>query len=167
MISLLRKGLVFFVCFGFLFSVGPTFAAIQTTSMPVSVNVMPGCIITATPLVFGLYNPNSAISTKSIARLNLLCTLNTPYDIALDQGAGDSATTRLRTMSGPGFASIRYTLSQNPTHTINWGNTVGVDTALRTGTGIKQYLTVYGEIPAKQNVEIGAYRDVVNVSIIF
>ena len=167
MISLLRKGLVFFICLWFLEFISPTFAAIQTISMPVSVNVLPGCIIAATPLVFGLYNPNSVLSTKSIARLNLLCTLNTPYNIALDQGGGDSATTRLRTMSGPRFEAIRYTLSQNPTHTINWGNIVGVDTVLGNGTGIKQYLTVYGEIPAKQNVEMGAYRDVVNVSIIF
>ncbi|MES2997986.1 MAG: spore coat U domain-containing protein [Pseudomonadota bacterium] len=164
MFSLLRK-CIFFFCLGF--CITPALAAIQTASMLVSVNVMPGCIITATPLVFGLYTPYAAISTKSIARLKLLCTLNTPYNIALDQGSGDSATTRLRSMSGPGTETIHYTLSQNPTHTINWGNTLGIDTAVGSGTGIKQYLTVYGEIPAKQNVSIGAYRDVVNVSIIF
>ncbi len=133
----------------------------------IAVDVMPGCVITASPLIFGLYNPNKAISTKSTARLKLLCTLNTPYNIALDQGAGGVATTRLRTLSGPGTETIRYTLSQNPTHTINWGNTVGVDTVVGNGTGILQYVTVYGEIPPQQNVSMGSYRDVVNVSIIF
>ena len=165
MCSLLKKGFIFFFCLGF--SISPAFAAIQTTSMLISVNVMPDCIITATPLVFGLYNPNAVTSTKSISRLKVLCTLNTPYNIAIDQGAGDSATTRLRMMSGPGAKAIQYTLSQNPTHTINWGNTVGVDTVGGNGRGVPQYIIVYGEIPAKQNVTPGAYRDVVNVSIIF
>jgi spore coat protein U-like protein len=163
--SLVKKGLVLFFCLSLM---SPAFAAeIQTTRMLVSVNVLSGCIITATPLVFGLYNPNSATSTKSTARLRLLCTLNTPYNVALDQGAGEVATTRLRTLSGPDTQVIRYTLSQNATHTVNWGNILGVDTLLGTGTGVQQYLTVYGEIPAKQNVSMGAYRDVVNVSVIF
>lgn len=165
MFSLLTKAFVFF--FAWIVIISPVFAALQTTSMLVSVDVMPGCVIAASPLVFGLYNPNNAISTTSTARLKLLCTLNTPYTIALDQGAGRMATTRLRTLSGPGTEAIRYILSQNPTHTLNWGNTVGVDTALGKGSGILQYVTVYGEIAPKQNVGIGSYRDVVNVSIIF
>ena len=165
MFSLLKKGFIFFFCF--VASIHPVFAALQTTSMMVLVDVMPGCIIAASPLVFGVYNPNKAVSTKSTARLKLLCTLNTPYNIALDQGAGRVATTRLRTLSGPGAATIRYTLSQNPTHTINWGNTLGVDTAVGSGSGILQYVPVYGEIPPQQNVGIGSYRDIVNVSIIF
>lgn len=135
--------------------------------MMVAVNVVGDCIISATPLVFGLYNPNVGTATDSTARLKVLCTLNTPYNIALDQGAGNEATTRLRSMSGPGDASIRYTLSQNLTHTINWGNIIGVDTVRGIGNGLKQKLVVYGEIPPKQNVGIGSYRDVVNVSIIF
>ncbi|MDQ8039798.1 MAG: spore coat U domain-containing protein [Rickettsiella sp.] len=167
MFSLLYKSSILFVCLVFLGFINLAFAAILSTNMLVSVRVMPSCSITTTPLVFGLYTPYASISTKSNAWLRILCTLNTPYNIALDQGMGNSATTRLRVMSGPGRETIQYTLSQNPTHTINWGNTVGIDTALENGTGIPQYLIVYGEIPAKQNVSIGAYKDVVNVSIIF
>lgn len=162
---LLKKSALIFLCLGL--SVGPVFAAIQTTSMLVSVDVMPACIVTATPLVFGFYSPGSRTPTQSISRFRVLCTLNTPYNITLDQGTGASATTRLRTMSGPETEVIHYTLSQNPTHTINWGNTIGVDTLVNRGTGVPQYLIVYGEIPAGQNVSSGAYRDVVNVNIIF
>jgi spore coat protein U-like protein len=164
MFSLLRKS-VCFLCLGL--CLNPAFAAVEMASMLVSVNVMPGCIITATPLVFGSYSPYAATSAKSISRLKVLCTLNTPYNIALDQGNGKLASTRLRTMSEPGGKVIRYILSRNPTYTINWGNTIGVDTVVGQGSGTQQYLIVYGKIPAKQNVGMGIYRDVVNVSIIF
>lgn len=153
----------------FLFAVSPAFSAIggDGTSMLVSVSVVSGCTIRATPLLFGIYNPDSSIPTNSTARLKVLCTLNTPYYITLDQGAGYSATTRLRSMSGPDHSVIKYLLTQNQTHTINWGNIIGIDAMYGLGTGLKQIIPVYGQIPPKQNVGIGSYRDVVNVGIIF
>ncbi len=135
--------------------------------MLVGVDVVGGCTIRATPLIFGLYNPDSSIPTNSTARLKVLCTLHTPYYVTLDQGSGYSATTRLRSMSGPDHSVIKYLLTQNPTHTINWGNVIGVDAMFGVGTGTKQIIPVYGQIPPKQNVGIGSYRDVVNVGIIF
>lgn len=161
---------LFNLCVGLLLIIStPGFSAIggDDTSMLVSVNVVGGCIIRATPLVFGLYNPNSCQPTDSTARLKVLCTLNTPYYVTLDQGSNYQGTTRLRRMSGPDHSSIKYILTQNPTHTVNWGNIVGVDAYFGVGNGLKQTLVVYGQIPAKQNVGIGSYRDVVNVGIIF
>lgn len=131
------------------------------------VDVVGNCTISATPLIFGLYNPNSSIPTNSTARLKVLCTLNTPYYVTLDQGANYGATTRLRRMSGPEHSSIKYLLTQNPTHTVNWGNVIGVDAQFGVGDGLQQQLIVYGQIPPKQNVDMGSYRDVVNVGIIF
>lgn len=153
----------------FFIGINPVFAAIggDSTSMLVSVSVVGGCTIRATPLVFGVYNPESSIPNNSTARLKVLCTLNTPYYVTLDQGANDGGTTRLRRMSGPEHSRIRYMLTQNPTHTINWGNVIGVDAKFGVGTGLRQTLVVYGQIPPKQNVGIGSYRDIVNVGIIF
>lgn len=142
-------------------------AVVDTTSMLVGVDVVGDCTISAAPLLFGVYNPNACQSTESTARLKVLCTLNTPYHVALDQGAGYAATTRLRRLSGADATSIRYTLSQNPSHTLNWGNILGVDTKFRLGNGLQQILVVYGQIPPQQKVGVGSYRDVVNVSIIF
>jgi spore coat protein U-like protein len=139
----------------------------NTTSMMVGVDVVGNCTISARPLIFGLYNPNSCQPTDSTTRLKVLCTLNTPYYVTLDQGANYQGTTRLRRMSGPDHSSIKYILTQNPTHTINWGNVIGVDAMFGVGNGLDQTLVVYGQIPPKQNVVIGSYRDVVNVNIIF
>jgi spore coat protein U domain-containing protein, fimbrial subunit CupE1/2/3/6 len=151
-----------------LFSTSPVFALItNTTSMMVGVDVVGNCILSARPLIFGLYNPSACQPTDSTTRLNVLCTLNTPYYVTFDQGSNYQGTTRLRRMSGPGHSLIKYSLTQNPSHTINWGNVIGVDAMLGVGNGLNQTLVVYGQIPPKQNVEIGSYRDVVNVSIIF
>lgn len=151
-----------------LFSISPVFAlTTNTTSMMVGVDVVGNCTINTTPLIFGLYNPNSCQPTDSTARLKMLCTLNTPYYVTLDQGSNYQGTTRLRRMSGPDHSFIKYILTQNPTHTINWGNIIGVDALFGVGNGLNQTLVVYGQIPPKQNVEIGSYRDVVNVNIIF
>lgn len=163
----LRIKWFFLIGLGFLFSINSAFAVIDTTSMMVAVDVVGDCTISATPLIFGLYNPDSCKPVDSTARLKVLCTLNTPYYVTLDQGAGNSASTRLRRMSGPDHSSIKYILTQNLTHTINWGNVIGVDAKFGIGNGLKQNLVVYGEIPPKQNVVIGSYRDVVNVNIIF
>ena len=160
---------LFNLCIFFLFfllNINPAFSA-DGTSMLVGVDVVGGCTIRATPLIFGLYNPDSSIPTNSTARLKVLCTLHTPYYVTLDQGSGYSATTRLRSMSGPDHSVIKYLLTQNPTHTINWGNVVGIDAQFGVGKGLRQTLVVYGQIPPKQNVGIGSYRDVVNVGIIF
>jgi spore coat protein U-like protein len=163
----LRVKWFFLIGFGLLFNISPAFAVIDTTSMMVAVDVVGDCTISATPLIFGLYNPDSCEATDSTARLKVLCTLNTPYYVTLDQGAGNSATTRLRRMSGPDHSSIKYMLTQNPTHTINWGNVIGIDAMFGVGNGLRQTLVVYGQIPPKQNVIIGSYRDIVNVNIIF
>ncbi len=74
--------LLFNLCICFLFfllNINPAFSAIgdDGTSMLVSVSVVGGCTIRATPLIFGLYNPDSSIPTDSTARLYVLCTLNT------------------------------------------------------------------------------------------
>lgn len=159
---------LFFLVIFLAFNISPVFAAtINRTGMLVGVNVVGDCTINATPLIFGLYNPNSCQPTDSTARLKVLCTLNTPYYVTLDQGANDGGTTRLRRMSGSDHSSVKYMLTQNPSHTINWGNVIGVDAKFGVGSGLRQTLVVYGQIPPKQNVEIGSYRDVVNVGIVF
>ena len=51
-------------------------------------------------------------------------------------------------MTGPAPFVLNYSLSSDPAHTINWGNTVGTDTVSGTGTGGLQIITVYGFVPA-------------------
>jgi spore coat protein U-like protein len=70
-------------------------------------------------------------------------------------------------MTGPGAFLLNYGLFTDATRTTNWGETVGTDTVSGTGTGATQIVTVYGRIPATQNVGIGGYVDTITATVTF
>ena len=49
-----------------------------------------------------------------------------------------------RKTTGPGAATIAYSLWQNAGRTSDWGDSVNADTAPGTGSGSAQTLTVHG-----------------------
>ena len=72
-----------------------------------------------------------------------------------------------RSMTGPAAALLGYGLFKDASHTINWGVTVGTDTVAGTGNGLAQPITVYGQIPAAEYVQAGAYSDTVTATITY
>lgn len=138
-------------------------AATATTTLPVAATVLSVCLVTALPLVFGNY---SSAQTDANATLTVTCSPGSAYNVGLDAGAGTGATTATRKMA---FLTntLDYTLFRDSNRTLNWGNTVGTDTSTGTGTGLPQILTVYGRIPAGQFAALGAYTDLVNVTVTY
>ena len=139
-------------------------AATATTTFSVTANVVTTCGITATNLNFGNY---SGVQLDGTATLNATCSTGTPYTIGLNAGTGTGATVALRKMKGPAAEELNYTLSQDAAHTINWGDTIGTDTVPGTGNGAAQPHTVYGQIPASQFIQSGAYSDTITVTLTF
>lgn len=135
-----------------------------TASFNVNVTVVSGCAITATNLAFGTYTKVLVDSTSTIS---VTCTNTTTYNVGLNQGTASSATVTTRKMTGPGGYLLKYSLCQNSNCTTNWGNTVGTDTEAGTGTGALQNLTVYGQLPAGQNVEAGNYTDTITATVTY
>ncbi|HEX4737450.1 MAG TPA: spore coat protein U domain-containing protein [Allosphingosinicella sp.] len=88
-------------------------------------------------------------------------------NIGLNQGTFTAATVTTRKMKGPGTFSLSYSLFSDAARANNWGNTVGVDTVSGTGTGGDQLATVYGQIPATQNVGGGGYQDTITATVTF
>ena len=71
-------------------------------------------------------------------------------------------------MTGPGSTLLNYQLLSDAARTVNWGNTVGIDTVAGTGTGTAQFLTVYGQLPANQTgLQPGIYSDMITATITF
>lgn len=141
-------------------------AATATGSFAVSATVLNVCTVTALPLTFGNYDPTSSSNTDATTTITVLCTLGNPYTVALDKGTnGTAVTARQMLISGGGTTKLNYALSRDASHTLNWGQTVGTDTASGTGTGLAQSLTVYGRITASQAVSAGIYADTVNVTV--
>lgn len=140
-------------------------AATQTTTFQVTANVQAACLIdSANNLDFGAYNGTRNDATSDIS---VTCTNSTMYDVGLDAGTAPGATVTSRKMTGPGSALLAYNLYSDASRTVNWGNTVGVDTVAGIGSGSPQTLTVYGKVPAGQHPTPGGYSDTITVTLTF
>jgi spore coat protein U-like protein len=144
--------------------VGVAAATTATTTFQVTATVSANCIVSATALSFGTYDPLSASATTSTSTITVRCTLDTPYTVALDAGTGSGATVSARKMS-KGADTLSYSLYQDGSYLSVWGQTAGTDTLGGTGTGSDIEHTVHGRIPAGQNVRTGAYADTITVSV--
>jgi spore coat protein U-like protein len=70
-------------------------------------------------------------------------------------------------MTGPSGDLLAYALYSDAARTVNWGDTIGVDTVHTIGNGSPQSLTVYGQIPKSQHPTPGAYTDTITVTLTF
>jgi hypothetical protein len=95
---------------------------------------------------------------------------NSKQAIRIEMAQGSSSSFAVRTMVGPGFATLEYNIYLDATHGTVWG----------TGEGTTQYyydanppnrtpviVPAYGRIPGRQDVEAGSYHDNVPVRILF
>lgn len=145
-------------------SLHPANAAQTTTSFQVTATVGSACTVAAGDLAFGSYNPLSSSPTDATTTVTVQCTLLSAYTIGLNAGSGSSATVATRKMT-KGADTLNYSLFQNAAHTLLWGETIGTDTVAGVGNGLAVPTTVYGEIPALQSVNVGAYADTILVSV--
>jgi spore coat protein U-like protein len=138
-------------------------AATATTTFGVNVTVQATCTISATALAFGAYN--GAIDNVT-STLSIVCTNTTPYNVGLNAGIGSGATVNNRLMTGSA-STLHYALFSNAAMTVNWGQTIGTDTVIGTGTGIAQTLTIYGQIAASQFVAPAVYSDTITAIVTY
>lgn len=145
---------------------GSAQATTATATFPVSATVLSTCLVAATPLLFGNYDPNSTADLDATNTVTVTCTSGASYDVGLDAGTGTGATVASRKMSF-GTNVLNYTLYQDATRTTVWGNTVGTDTVNATATAGSNIHTVYGRVPSGQNVPAGAYTDNITVTVTY
>ncbi|MFI4962795.1 MAG: spore coat U domain-containing protein [Legionellales bacterium] len=145
-------------------------ATTATTTFTVTAQVLKACVVTATTMAFGIYNPVSGAAVPQTSTIATTCTSGTTYQTGLDAGTGTGATVSTRAMSGITTPSdqLAYGLFQNSGHTINWGNTPGTDTpAAVSGSGAPQNATVYGLIAANTTAPIDTYLDTITVTVTY
>jgi spore coat protein U-like protein len=134
-----------------------TLPSIASTTFNVTATVPTTCSIAANNLNFGTAGVLTA-NTDATTTLQPKCTSGTPYNIGLDKGVnGGSVTTRQMKAGGP--ALINYFLFRDAGRTLNWGQTIGTDTAAGTGTGLAQSVTAYGRIPPQTSPYRGRRRE--------
>lgn len=154
----------------------PAQAGTTTGSFTVSTTVVSACNVTsATALTFPNYDPTSATPTDGSSTINVTCTKNSPYVIALNYGA-NGGTVANRVMKDSGTDTLNYNLYTDTGYANVWKDattcnvpaTLGSNCDGGTGTGnTAQTYTVYGQIPASQNVPAGTYNDTITITVTF
>ena len=117
------------------------------------------CSIAPTSVVFGNYDPLSPSAVHGVGAINVQCDPETSFTVSLSSGNGTVANRR---MAG-GAEHLAYNLYKDPARLMVWGE--GMDGASRTSTMVE--MTVYGRIPAAQNVPANVYLDSVSVTVTF
>lgn len=143
------------------------YAATETTSFTVSATVTDTCqSLTADNINFGNYNPLSASNTDATGNIQITCTNNTSYSVALSSGGSGSYSTRQ--LNDGGSNNLNYNLYTSASYSTVWGDGTGSsDTVDQTGSGNQDTLTVYGRLPAGQSVANASYSDTINVTVTY
>ncbi len=148
-------------------------ATTATANLSVTATVAATCSISTTALGFGAYDPVNANASSPLdgtGTVVVTCTSGAPAAVTLGQGAnantGSTDALPLRRMKDAAGAFLNYTLYQDTGHTTIWGNTALTSVA-QTGSGTASSVTVYGRIPAGQNVGSGSYADTVVATVTF
>ena len=155
-----------------LFTAGSAVAGSKSTTFNVTSTVSANCTITATDLSFGAYDPVVANKTTNLdvnTSVNVLCTKGSAgVTVGLDLGSHAAAGNRF--MSN-GTDSLQYELYSNSAGGTVWGNSgAGLVTwpvfgPIGAGGGVSH--TVFGRIPAGQDVSVGSYSDLVTATVNF
>lgn len=130
------------------------------------------CTVTATGVSFGSYDPLSQVDNGSTGTIRVVCTLilalGGSFTIDLSTGASGSYTQR---SLKKGASTLAYNLFSDSAHSQIWGNGTGGSTQVSQSFTslliVDRTLTVYGRIPAGQNVAAGAYADTIIVTVTY
>lgn len=129
------------------------------------------CNASAQAVAFGNYDPLSIVPNDSTGQVSVTCTnllsLFVNYTISLSTGVSGSYSSR---QMASGSNRLNYNLYTDLTHLFVWGDGTSGTSQISAGflvvlLGITANHTVYGRIPARQNAAVGAYSDVITVTV--
>jgi spore coat protein U-like protein len=120
------------------------------------------CSVNVIGLSFGSYDTFAATDTDITGSVSVNCDATTSVQIALSAGFGPFATRQMKS----GASSLFYNLYTDPSRLTIWGDG-SPGTSLLSFSGVTGTYTVYGRIPARQNVPVGTYGDTITVTLTF
>jgi spore coat protein U-like protein len=124
------------------------------------------CTIATTPVNFGSYDVFSGAVQDSTGTITVDCKNpeQKPLSIIISINKGSSGGFTPRQMTSAVGDRLNYYLFTDAAHTTIWGDGTGGGTITR-NTILNA--TIYGRIPAAQNVSTGAYSDVLTATVIW
>jgi spore coat protein U-like protein len=134
-------------------------AGTDSTQFEVKLTVNESCKFTAAQDVeFASVDRSTKSASNAKGQLNITCTLNTPYEIAL-KGSGKMSNTNAASTS-----KVPYNLYQNSARTTEWNAT---NVLSNKGNGKDQAIPVYAKLAGDTNVEAGNYVDTVVATVTY
>lgn len=128
----------------------------------------PSCTISVTSVAFGTYNVFTTTAVDSTGTITYQCN-SKATNISISLSDGSSTTYSPRTLR-KGSEILQYNLYSDAARTTVWGDgTAGtsVYTDANPPNNSNVSVTVYGRIPAQQDVSAGSYTDTVSAVINF
>lgn len=130
-------------------------------------------------LAFGSYDVLSPSPSDTLASVEVVCDRSggggsstgptVSVDLALGQGANGASVGARRLARTGGGDYLSYGLYRDVGRSAVWGFTTGMDTMSKTltihGKSAPTIFTIYGRIPAGQDVMAGSYADAVQVTV--
>jgi spore coat protein U-like protein len=146
----------------------PAFAQTATANLTVSATVSKNCSITTSAVAFGSYDPVVANATTDLdASGSVVVTCTKGAGTRIDLGLGGNASGSTRRMAGGGDF-LTYELYQDSTRSTVWGSGAGSGMTIAVAPSkAARTFTVYGRIPAGQDVSAASYNDSVVATINF
>ncbi|HSP14434.1 MAG TPA: spore coat U domain-containing protein [Thermoanaerobaculia bacterium] len=139
------------------------------TRMDVTATVVANCRLIVPALSFGTYDPLAAHATQpadASVDVTLNCTRNTPAALSFNFGL-HSPSGGNRAMGGPGSADLRYQIYRDAARSEVWSQGTEALRLVAHGVGVPDQFTVFGRIPPAQEVDPGAYSDVLTATVDF
>jgi spore coat protein U-like protein len=155
-----------------LLAVGPAklFAGSASASLSVTATVANDCTVSTSALAFGSYEPiatNASTPMDGTGSVTITCTRGATTTIGLDAGsnAPGSGTTRAMLAGG---VKLDYEIYKDSGRTTIWGNSgASLFTPPVAPNKNSRSFSVFGRIPAGQDVASGSYNDSVLATINF
>ena len=126
------------------------------------------CTVSATAVSFGTYNVFTTTATTSTGSVTYRCG-SSDHNIRIDISTGSSGTYTPRTLKRS-TEPLSYNLYIDSAFASVWGDGSGTTSEYQKGNppnGTDVILTIYGSIPALQDVSAGTYSDTVVATINF
>lgn len=134
-------------------------------NVAISANVAANCVLTAGSVAFGAYDPLVANDTTALDQtgtFTIRCVKGVTADVGLDDGVLGG-----RQMSDGGSEVLSYELYKDAARTTAWTDTGAGRFSYTAANRSAATLTIYGRIPAGQDVAAGSYTDTVVASAEF
>lgn len=146
------------------FSLSVLLAALLVNGREAAAQPWVSCSISTTSMSFGMYDVFSGASLPTTGAIFYSCNWHARIQVTLSRG-GYAPNNNPRQMAN-GDSRLDYNLYLDAAHTLIWGDP-SPNHYNRSGWFISGSLTVYGLIPAGQDVPAGIYSDSVTATVNF